>query len=140
MGGIGAAYMTSIAGGPSSVAMLTLKVPQRPFVIGLSGEYWSWSSVWTLAATADWRILQAGLGRALGLSAGPGMYVSVPISPMFFAVALRVPVGISWYPRGVAELFLEIAPAVAFQWYDENYYVGFRLQVTAGARYLFGGE
>ena len=131
-GGIGPAYVTNIFGGPASVAMLTFKMPRRPVVFGASAEF-GYAGV-NGAVTVDWRVLQTVLGSALGLHVGPRFSFSAP-EP--FWVGLLAPVGISWYPRSVVETFLDVGPGAVYWWNEYGSGVAFRLQVTAGVRYLF---
>lgn len=107
--GVGGAFSIDALGGLPSSAMLSLKLPQLPFLWGIGAQINE--NAFNLAFTADWWLYTQGLGGGLGLYIGPGLYLSLPETIEFGG---RVPVGLNLYPIDVLELFIELAPTLLF--------------------------
>ena len=108
--GIGVEYSLGVLGGLPGQALLTLKSNQLPFVLGigvvLAQNYFN------MGATLDWWLFQSHLIGIIDIYIGPGLYLMLPAP---FEIGGRIPIGLQIWPIGkVLELFLEIAPSMAF--------------------------
>ena len=131
--GVGGAFSIDALGGLPSSAMLSLKLPQLPFLWGIGAQLNE--SSFNLAFTADWWLYTQGLSGGLGLYIGPGLYLSLPDTIEFGG---RVPVGLNLYPIDVLELFLEIAPTLLFFSDRQGITIpSFGLQGAFGFRFWF---
>jgi hypothetical protein len=106
-------------GGDSGGAALSLKAPSVPvywgFSLGIRDHYFG------ITATGDYYIIdQTLIPRAnFGWYWGLGGFVSFHFRENFSAIAagLRLPIGISWRPVDVLELFLDVAPELGLGTY-----------------------
>lgn len=131
--GIGGAFGLQPVGGlPGSNVMLSAKLPQLPFLLGLgfsvgTGDF-------ELGITADWWAIQQNLVTFVNFYAGPGLYVGVANA---FEIGARVPIGINIYPLEILELFVEVAPTITAQFGDPIVFPKFALQGAFGFRFWF---
>jgi hypothetical protein len=103
-----------LAGSGIGGAALSLKAPSAPVYWGLSlgirDHYFG------LAATGDYYLIDQTLisGVNFGWYLGLGGFVSFDSWRNFsaFAAGVRLPIGISWRPVDVVELFLDVAPGL----------------------------
>ncbi len=104
--GLGAAFSIDAMGGLPSSALLSVRTPDQPIVLGvgvqLSQEHFN------LGMTADWWLVHNELTNIISYYIGPGLYL---VAPETLEVGGRVPVGLQVFPIEPLELFLEIAPA-----------------------------
>jgi hypothetical protein len=107
--GIGAEFGLSVLGGLPNQALLTLKLNNLPFVLGVGMTLVQ--NYFSMGLTLDWWLFQSHLIGIIDIYIGPGLYFVLP-SPFEFGG--RIPVGLQIWPIGkVLELFLEIAPTMA---------------------------
>jgi len=107
--GIGIEYGIDVLGGLPQQAMLTLSMHQLPVVLGLGLTLGQ--SQFNLGITGDWWLLHQHLVGIIDMYVGPGLYLTLPT----FEIGGRIPVGLQIWPIGkVLELFLELAPSMAF--------------------------
>ncbi len=108
--GLGLAYGLSPLGGlPANNVLFSAKFDQLPFLMGLT---FSLQDPFRFGMTADWWMVQQPLAGIVNFYAGPGLYTG--ISGGSFDIGARIPLGLNIYPINVLELFLEVAPAIAF--------------------------
>ncbi len=108
--GLGLAYGLSPIGElPASNVLFSAKFDQLPFLMGLA---FSLEEPFRFGMTADWWMVQQPLAGMLNVYAGPGLYAGIARGD--FDVGVRIPLGLNIYPISVLELFLEVAPAIAF--------------------------
>jgi len=101
-------------GGFHPNAALSLKLPSLPifwaarldiydgyFGLGVSGDYYLIDSKLVPAIGLNWYL---GIGGSLGLSFGNDW--------MGLGVAARLPIGLSWQPVRLLEIFLQIVPSL----------------------------
>jgi len=102
------------AGGFHPNAALSLKIPSLPifwavrlditdgyFGLGLSGDYYLIDDKLVPQIGLNWYL---GIGGSLGLQFGNDW--------MGLGVAARLPIGLSWQPVSVLEIFLQIVPSL----------------------------
>jgi hypothetical protein len=131
--GLGGAFGLQPVGGlPGSQVMLSAKLDQLPFLMGLG--FAIGQDVFQLGFTADWWMLQEPLINFIGIYVGPGLYVGVANSVQ---VGARVPVGLQVFPIDVLELFLEVAPTISAIFGDPIVFPDFALQASFGFRFWF---
>ncbi len=122
IGGEGALYFAGTGGLPSG-AMLTLKLPQFPLMLGIGVTF-----PLSIGVTADYWIAHGNIVSIFDWYVGVGGYASVDVSPVDVSVGGRVPIGLQIWPFGkTLEIFVEAAPAVgvsfiptAFSWHVQG--------------------
>lgn len=108
--GIGVEFGLGVLGGLPNSALLTLKTNTLPFVLGVGVELSQ--NYFNMGLTLDWWLFYTHLIGIIDMYIGPGLYLALPNT---FEVGGRIPVGFQIWPIGkVLELFLEIAPSMAF--------------------------
>jgi hypothetical protein len=131
--GVGAAFGLPIGDGlPGSNVMLSLRVSQIPFLMGLGfsiGE-----DQFSFGLTGDWWMAKGNLFSFINYYLGPGFYLGYQ-SELFLGG--RLPVGINVYPIKNLELFLEIAPTLAVGFGDVVTFPVFGVQSALGLRFWF---
>ncbi|MBN2737592.1 MAG: hypothetical protein JXR70_11475 [Spirochaetales bacterium] len=106
--GIGiAAGLNQIGGLPNSM-LLSLKLPEIPFLLGLGLNLTP--GVFGLGVTADWWMYQTHLVGILNLYLGLGLFLDVQNEQISFGG--RLPVGLQVWVIDPLELFLEVAPTL----------------------------
>ncbi|HAW85786.1 MAG: hypothetical protein A2087_10520 [Spirochaetes bacterium GWD1_61_31] len=132
--GIGAEYGIPALGGLPQNAMLTFKVSEVPFVVGIGMQLGQ--SNFNLGLTLDWWLHHQHLVGIIDLYAGPGLYLMLPSS---FILGGRIPVGLRIWPLGssLLEVFLEIAPGLTFIDSSGVNIPNFTLQAAVGFRFWF---
>jgi len=107
--GVGvAAGIDPLGGLPGSNLMLSLKVPQIPFLMGIGfaiGE-----QTFQFGLTGDWWAVNQNLFSFVNYYIGPGFYIGYEDD---LVVGGRLPIGLNIYPIKNLELFLEVAPTLA---------------------------
>ena len=106
--GLGLAYGLDPLGGVPQGVLLSAKLDELPFLLGLG---YGLEGGFRLGVTADWWMAQGNLVSFLNYYIGPGLYLGIAEN---FDVGLRLPIGINMYPIPELELFLEMAPAIPF--------------------------
>jgi hypothetical protein len=131
--GVGAAFGLPIGSGlPGSNVMLSLRVAQIPFLMGLGfsiGE-----SATSFGLTGDWWVAKGNLFSFFNYYMGPGFYVGYA-NNLFLGG--RLPIGINVYPVKNLELFFEIAPTLAIGFGDVITFPVFGAQSAIGLRFWF---
>jgi hypothetical protein len=97
---------------------LSLKVPSMPIFWAIDFEVWD--GYVTLGLRGDYYIAHRALIPEIKLDwyLGIGGWLSLGLPSQgnaYISFGARVPVGLSWQPVDVFELFLEIAPSLGFQ-------------------------
>jgi hypothetical protein len=127
-------------GGSNAGAALSLKAPPVPVYWGLSlginDGYFG------LTATGDYYIIDQTLisGANFGwyLGVGGAFFLHFWDNYSAFAVGVRVPIGLSWRPVDVLELFLDIAPSLGIGAYfgdkSEAYFPAGEFPLELGLR------
>ncbi len=131
--GVGAAFGLPLGGGlPGSNVMLSLKVSQLPFLMGLGFNIGEDSSAFGF--TGDWWVANENLFSFVNYYLGPGFYLG-------YADALllggRFPVGLNVYPVKNLELFVEVAPTLAVGIGDTVTFPMWGFQSACGLRFWF---
>ncbi|MFW5777122.1 MAG: hypothetical protein ACOCZB_07530 [Spirochaetota bacterium] len=107
--GLGLAYGLDPVGGLPQNVLFSMKFDEVPALLGLG---FSFEEPIRIGMTADWWLASGNLVSFINYYVGPGLYAG--IGENIFDIGLRIPVGLNAYPIPELELFLEIAPAVAF--------------------------
>jgi hypothetical protein len=122
---------------PTGGFALTGSPPKVPLVIGLNFAFGQ--SIFQIGGTFDWWLIQETLAAPLGIYAGPGAFFYVNGmggGAANFGLGIRVPVGLQVFIFDFWELFLELAPGVAFQ-VTPVFTPNFALQLALGTRFWF---
>jgi len=131
--GVGAAFGLPLGDGlPGSSLMLSLKVPQIPFLMGLGfalGE-----DTFQFGLTGDWWVANGNLFSFINYYLGPGFYLGYSGNLL---VGGRFPIGLNVYPIKNLELFLEIAPTVSVRLSEPIIFPVFGAQSAFGLRFWF---
>jgi hypothetical protein len=131
--GIGIEYGLDVLGGLPNQALVTISMRQLPVVLGVGVQLFQ--NYFNLGVIADWWLFHTHLVGVLDMYAGPGLYLTLP----YFELGGRIPVGLQIWPIGkVLELFLEIAPSMAFVSYRSGISIpNLGLQAGLGFRFWF---
>jgi hypothetical protein len=130
--GVGAAFGLPIGGLPGSNVMLSLRVSEIPFLMGLGfsvGE-----DDFSLGLTGDWWMAKGNLFSFVNYYLGPGFYLGYQNSVLLGG---RLPIGANIYPIKNLELFLELAPTLAVDIGEEITFPVFGVQGAFGVRFWF---
>ncbi len=131
--GVGAAFGLPFGGGlPGSNVMLSLRVSQIPFLMGLGFSIGETES--SFGFTGDWWMAKGNLFSFFNYYLGPGFYVGYQ-NELFLGG--RLPIGINVYPIKNLELFLELAPTLAVGIGDAITFPVFGFQSSLGLRFWF---
>jgi len=131
--GVGAAFGLPFGGGlPGSNVMLSLKVSQVPFLMGIGFNLGESSS--SFGFTGDWWVANANLFSFVNYYLGPGFYVGYANSLLLGG---RFPVGLNVFPIKNLELFLEVAPTLAIGIGDTITFPVWGFQSGFGLRFWF---
>lgn len=131
--GVGAAFALPVGEGlPGSGVMLSLKVPQVPFLMGLGFSIGQSSA--SFGFTGDWWLANRNLFSFVNYYLGPGFYLGYANSLLLGG---RFPIGLNAFPIKPLELFLELAPTVTVGLGDTVQFPIFGVQGAFGARFWF---
>jgi len=130
--GIGISAGLPIGDLPGSDVLLSLKVDQIPFLMGVG--FAIGNEKFSFGMTGDWWVLNENLFSFVSYYLGPGFYVGYQDA---LALGGRFPVGLNVYPIPNLELFVEIAPTLAVQLGDPIVFPVFGLQSAFGFRFWF---
>ncbi|MBU0936722.1 MAG: hypothetical protein KKI09_12645 [Spirochaetes bacterium] len=131
--GIGvAAGLNPIGGLPGSNLMLSLKLAQVPFLMGVG--FTLGQDVFSFGFTGDYWILNQPLVNFIHYYLGPGFYIGYQNALL---VGGRFPFGLNVWPLKNLELFLEVAPTLAIRLSDPIVFPEFGLQGAFGLRFWF---
>lgn len=131
--GIGASFgVNSLGDNPGTSTMLSLKLDQMPFLLGIGAN--SGGGGFVVGATADWWFVNANLVNFINYYAGPGIYAAVGSNTLDFGG--RLPLGLNAFPLDFLELFIEIAPTLGVG-LDPFVFPKFGLQSALGLRFWF---
>ncbi len=128
IGGEGAWYFAGTGGLPAG-AMLMLKLPQFPLMLGIGVTF-----PLSVGLTADYWIAQGTIVSIFAWYVGVGGYASIDVSPVDVSVGGRIPIGLQIWPLGkTLEIFLEAAPAVGVSFIPTEF--GWHIQGALGLRF-----
>jgi hypothetical protein len=131
--GVGVAFGLPFGGGlPGTNVMLSLKVSEIPFLMGLGFNLNESSSSFGL--TGDWWVANKNLFSFVNYYLGPGFYVGYANRLL---VGGRFPIGLNIYPVKNLELFMEIAPTLAVGIGDSVTFPEWGFQSAFGLRFWF---
>ena len=131
--GVGiAAGIQPLGGLPGSNVMLSLRVPQIPFLMGVGFSIGT--DTFSFGLTGDWWMAKGNLFSFVNYYLGPGFYVGYANA---LAIGGRLPIGLNMYPIKNLELFLEVAPTLAAVLSDPVSFPEFGLQGAFGLRFWF---
>jgi hypothetical protein len=110
-GGIGSGW--GIGGGYHNGAALSLKIPSIPI-------FWAarldiWSDYFFLGISGDKYLIDSVIAKDIGLNWYLGLGIGVSLGlpdPLGIGVSGRLPVGLSWQPIPLLEIFLQIVPSL----------------------------
>jgi hypothetical protein len=111
--GIGVLWSGEFFGGGGHGAALSLKVPSVPLYWGI--QLRGWSDVLYIGVTGDSYVIDQTLVKDIGLGwfFGIGGYGGLLLaSNPNIALGLRLPIGLSWMPVKVFELFFGLTPTL----------------------------
>ncbi|MBP7263854.1 MAG: hypothetical protein KBB32_06735 [Spirochaetia bacterium] len=131
--GIGAAFgLQPLNGLPGSNVMLSLKLSELPFLMGVGftlGEAQT-----AFGFTADWWMANDNLFSFFNYYIGLGFYLGYSQNLLLGG---RLPIGLNVFPIKNLELFLEIAPTLAAEFGDPIRFPAFGVQGAFGLRFWF---
>jgi hypothetical protein len=131
--GVGAAFGLPLGAGlPGSNVMLSLKVAQVPFLMGIGFSIGETDS--SFGFTGDWWVANSNLFSFINYYLGPGFYLGYSNSLLLGG---RFPVGLNAFPIKNLELFLELAPTLAVGIGDTVTFPVWGLQSAVGLRFWF---
>jgi len=131
--GVGAAFGLPLGGGlPGSNVMLSLKVPQIPFLMGVGFNIGETNT--SFGFTGDWWVANSNLFSFFNYYLGPGFYLGYSNELL---IGGRFPVGLNVFPIKNLELFLELAPTLAVGIGETVSFPVWGLQSAFGLRFWF---
>ena len=131
--GVGAAFGLPIGSGlPGSNVMLSLKLANVPFLMGLGFSVGNTTS--SFGFTGDWWVANQNLFSFVNYYLGPGFYVGYSEA---LVLGGRFPFGLNVFPIKNLELFVELAPTLAVGLGDPVTFPVFGVQGAFGARFWF---
>ena len=132
--GIGGAFGLPLGDDvPGANALLSLKVDQFPFIMGIGFSIGQDTA--NFGFTADWHMIRQNLTGMLNWYAGPGLYVAYAGDT--FHLGGRVPVALYIFPIDALELFVEVAPTLSAGLGDPITFPNFGIQSSFGFRFWF---
>ena len=131
--GVGAAFGLPFGGGlPGSNVMLSLKVSQVPFLMGIGFNINENTAAFGF--TGDWWVSNQNLFSFINYYLGPGFYLGYANRLLLGG---RFPIGLNVYPVKNLELFLEFAPTLAVGIGDSITFPEWGFQSAFGLRFWF---
>jgi len=131
--GVGAAFSLPVGGGlPGSGLMLSLKVPEVPFLMGIG--FALGTETFQFGLTGDWWVANSNLFSFINYYLGPGFYLGYSGNLLLGG---RFPIGLNIFPIKNLELFVEIAPTLSIQFSDPVDFPVFGAQSAFGLRFWF---
>jgi hypothetical protein len=121
-------------------AMLSLHLPGIPLFIGLGADFYNeLSGQIELTATIDYWLLHSE--GVVNFYLGLGLYGALTLDAAWYAVGLRLPLGLQIWPLNneKLEIFLEVAPAWVPVYGGELDWDVFQAQLALGLRFWFEG-
>ena len=117
-------------------AMLALHIPKIPLYFGIGADF---VPDLTLALTMDYWLMHNHIAGIFEWYVGLGLYGALAFDPSWYAVGLRLPIGLqAWVLKNeFLEVFLEAAPAWVPLLDGEFDPVNFQAQVALGFRLWF---
>ena len=135
--GIGGMWSGEYVSGGGMGAALSLKLPNVPIFWGIHAN--GWDSGLYLAVSGDKYFIdqtlskEAGLGWYFGLGGYIGLTFASPPNAHF---GVRLPVGLSWMPVNVFEIFLGLTPNLGIN-LNPFYFPTFGVPLEIGLRLWF---
>jgi opacity protein-like surface antigen len=114
--GVVGGYYGGWSGSGHSQVGLSLKVPKLPIFWGVNLQIHK--EYFALGVTGDYYIIDNKLVPAIGLNwyLGVGGYGGISFGDdLTLAVGARVPIGLSWQPINLLEIFIDIAPSLGIR-------------------------
>ena len=130
--GVGAAFGLPFGGLPGSNVMLSLKLDQVPFLMGIGFSLGETQT--SFGFTGDFWVLNENLFSFINYYLGPGFYLGYSGDVLLGG---RLPIGINIFPVRSLELFLEVAPTLAVRFSDPIVFPEFGFQGAFGLRFWF---
>ncbi len=130
--GVGAAFGLPFGGLPGSNVMLSLKLDQVPFLMGIGFSLGETQT--SFGFTGDYWVLNENLFSFINYYLGPGFYLGYSGDVLLGG---RLPIGINIFPVRSLELFLEVAPTLAVRFSDPIVFPEFGFQGAFGLRFWF---
>ncbi len=131
--GIGLSYGISPLGGlPGQNLLLSVKADQLPFLLGVGARMNA--STFSLGLTADWWAMNNNLVNFINYYLGLGLYAGIGQD---IALGARLPIGLNAFPIEPLEIFLEVAPTLAFISPGGITFPDIGLQGAVGLRFWF---
>jgi len=106
-GGVGSWY-----GGGFGNAALTLKFPKVPIFWAI--DFSSWGDHFWLGLAGDYYLIDKQIVETLHWYLGVGGYLSLGFANDYFGLGIagRIPVGLSWQPLDLLEIYIQIVPSI----------------------------
>lgn len=131
--GVGAAFGLPFGGGlPGSNVMLSLKVAELPFLMGIGFNIGQNQA--SFGFTGDWWVANQNLFSFINYYLGPGFFIGYSNK---FLIGGRFPFGLNIYPVKNLELFFELAPTLAVGFGDNVSFPEWGIQSAFGLRFWF---
>jgi hypothetical protein len=109
--------------GGTSGAALSLKAPQLPIFWGINADFWN--GYFGISLTGDYYLIDKALVRDIGLGwyLGLGGYAGISIWDNWNMIRFgaRLPIGLSFRPIDVLEIFFDVAPSLGVGLYTGNW-------------------
>jgi len=103
--GVQGGYGGGVGGG------LTFKLPSMPIFWVV--DFWSWDSGLGLQVAGDFYFIDSQLIPTLHWYFGLGGYVNLGLgNPLGLAIGARLPIGLSWQPINLLEIYLQFVPSI----------------------------
>jgi hypothetical protein len=98
---------------------INLRFPNNGFSAGVTGDYYIIDQYLIQEAGLGWFF---GLGGYLDFATYNYKFVGRDYSQTAFEFGVRVPIGLSWQPVDVFEIFIDFAPSLGIVFFDGDYY------------------
>jgi len=95
---------------------LTLKLPSTPIFWAV--DFAAWGEYIWLGLAGDYYLIDQKIVPEIGLNwyLGVGGYVNLGLGNSFgLAVGARLPIGLSWQPIELLEIYLQVVPSIGLQ-------------------------
>jgi hypothetical protein len=132
---VGGEFALKVGDSLPQSALLSLRLPKFPMVLGIGASVNTDGGDPSLVVLADWWLAQGKLVGFVNYYIGPGLFLGV--SENSTVLGGRIPVGVNCYPIKPLELFVELAPAMAFITPSGVHIPDWGLQAGFGFRFWF---
>ena len=108
-GGFGIGVQGGYGGGVGGA--LTLKLPSLPIFWAI--DFTPWDGYTWLGLAGDFYFIDSQLVSTLHWYFGLGGYVNLGLGdPLGLAIGARLPIGLSWQPIPLLEIYLQVVPSI----------------------------